>query len=261
MKPIQNQNTVSAKRGIPVELASQGSTPRDAAPETVQLYYFDTGVLTEDAGQAAGEIVVAMVQFGPILDEMGAALGSLGNSSLGFTSTALTTEREFRTSMKDLDYLSLSERAARITEGFAEGEFCVDHEKKMIYGVKADNSVSLTSATYKYPVSPASSSADDPLPVYDAVASATPGATTVTVAGTAEQLTTDPTPAKYVALTVPSTNTGRIAWGDETVVAGTNGSSLGAGQTIIIPVPGEDLSNLYIDSTVSGEGATWTILS
>ena len=98
----------------------------------------------------------------------------------------------------------------------------------------------------------------NPFPISEPFATINSSAKTVTSAGTAEALVGTSTAARLVAITANSANTGRIAVGGSGVVASTDGFSLGAGETAIIPVPGQDLENLYIVATVSTEGVKFT---
>jgi len=82
----------------------------------------------------------------------------------------------------------------------------------------------------------------------------------VTTAGTAVQLPA--LPVRTVALTAETDNTGVIVIGASTVVAALatrRGLPLSAGDTATFVV--SDLSELWMDSTVSGDGVTWIGLS
>lgn len=98
------------------------------------------------------------------------------------------------------------------------------------------------------------------------MATAGTGRQTVTTAGTRVQLgaagswTTGTGVISSIAITALSTNTGVIVVGDVACVAaaGTRrGTPLSANQTASFPV--DDVADLYMDSTVNGEGisATW----
>ena len=100
-------------------------------------------------------------------------------------------------------------------------------------------------------------SSTNPLPTTEPYASLNTGAKTVASAGTAEALAGSTT-ARLVAITTNSANTGRIAIGDNGVVASTDGMSLGSDETVVLPVPGDNLVNLFIDATVNGEGVKFT---
>lgn len=84
------------------------------------------------------------------------------------------------------------------------------------------------------------------------------GVTTVTTAGTDVVLSTY-TLAKWVSIQAQTDNSGYIAVGgagvDATISTGT-GILLAAGESITFPV--DNLSDVYIDSTVNGEGVRYT---
>jgi len=80
----------------------------------------------------------------------------------------------------------------------------------------------------------------------------------VTTAGTAEKLVSTATSCKWVIIVAEEDNTGTIVIGSSTVVAAKatrRGVPLNAGDSIMILI--DDLSKIYIDSTVSGEGVTF----
>lgn len=87
------------------------------------------------------------------------------------------------------------------------------------------------------------------------------GVKTVTTAGTDEALATT-TACKKVIIQAQTDNTGIIAVGasgvDATVATGT-GVALAAGEAIELEIT--DLADIYIDSTVNGEGVRYTYLT
>lgn len=84
------------------------------------------------------------------------------------------------------------------------------------------------------------------------------GVTTVTTAGTDVALAGS-TPAKWVSIQAQTDNTGLIAVGatgvDATVATG-NGVALSAGQVFSVPI--DNLADVFIDATVSGDGVRYT---
>lgn len=89
------------------------------------------------------------------------------------------------------------------------------------------------------------------------------GRKTVTTAATAERLVASSTPAKYVMLTAETDNTGVIAWGGSTVVATVltrRGQPLLAGDSSPW-IDVDDLYDIYLDTTVSGDGVTFVYLT
>lgn len=87
------------------------------------------------------------------------------------------------------------------------------------------------------------------------------GVKTVTTAGTDVPLASS-TSARWVIIQAQTDNTGVIAVGDAgvdaTVATGT-GVALAAGESISLPC--EDLASIYIDATVSGDGARYTYIT
>lgn len=88
------------------------------------------------------------------------------------------------------------------------------------------------------------------------------GRAVVTTAGTAVQITTTQTPISEVILTAETDNTGIVVVGGSTVVAALatrRGIPLSAGDSITLTI--NNLSRLYIDSTVSTDGVTYAYLT
>lgn len=84
------------------------------------------------------------------------------------------------------------------------------------------------------------------------------GRKTVTTAGTAVALASS-TACESVCVTALSTNTGTVVVGASTVVAaaGTRrGTPLAANESVTFNVG--DLSKIYVDSTVNGEGVSFS---
>jgi hypothetical protein len=87
------------------------------------------------------------------------------------------------------------------------------------------------------------------------------GRKTVTTAGTAVTLASS-TPAKRVTITALDTNTGVITVGGSGVIAASGtrtGVPLSAGDSYELDI--DNLSKVYIDATVSGEGVSFTYFS
>lgn len=83
------------------------------------------------------------------------------------------------------------------------------------------------------------------------------GTKSVTTAGTPEALSTDSNRVNIIYITANEDNTGYIYVGDSTVDASANtGNVLAAGDIIIYEY--ERLNQIYLDSTVNGEGVGFT---
>lgn len=83
----------------------------------------------------------------------------------------------------------------------------------------------------------------------------------VATAGTREALAAS-TPAKYVVITAETDNTGVVVVGGTTVVAALatrRGTPLDPGDTLTLEV--DNLNDVNLDSTVSGDGVTFTYLT
>lgn len=147
---LNGQTNISAQSPLPTEDMSDSSKRMDVSGETIQLYYYNSGVLTQDAGQAAGTVVVGAFAFRNIYDSIGSKIGSKNDNSLSFTCLAFTEEVEF-------DYIKFEQSelatgtgmAAVITDGFSNGQYCVDYKRGIIYGKKATTATSMTSVGYK----------------------------------------------------------------------------------------------------------------
>jgi len=106
-------------------------------------------------------------------------------------------------------------------------------------------------------------SASNPLPValFPSATTIGDGRKVVTTAGTSVALATS-TPCREVTITALGTNTGTLVVGGTTVVAsaGTRrGVALAAGASLTLQI--DDLADIYIDSTVNGEGVSYLYLA
>jgi len=92
MSLLKNQANVSPFRGMPVDDKGSSSSITSVTGETVQLYYNNAGTLTADAGQVAGVVVVGQLAYDNVKSILGSMEAIKADTSLTFTSTALTTE-------------------------------------------------------------------------------------------------------------------------------------------------------------------------
>lgn len=98
----------------------------------------------------------------------------------------------------------------------------------------------------------------NPMPVYKAFGTIVDGQKVVTTAATAVALGIS-TAIKRIYVQAETDNTGIIVIGSSTVVASLStrrGIALNAGDSIVIEI--DDLADLYIDSSVNGDGVTFT---
>lgn len=154
------QNGVSPQRRLPVDDGITANA-QTVTGETVQFYYYSaTGVLTQDAGQAAGTIVVANLTNKNVLNSLGDGIGNFGDTSFSFgTGTILTQFKPFRALLAEdaeltgeLALQAAKNRAIAVTEGFQNGWYAIDHEHGVIYGKKATTGTADT-GSYKVLVS------------------------------------------------------------------------------------------------------------
>lgn len=155
MSLLKKQTNASPFRGLPnLDVNSSRSITQQSA-ETVQLYYYAAGIQTIDAGQAAGVVVVGQLTFNNIRNVLGSMLANKDDTSLSFTSTALTAEvGESVISLQFVEALDESKgsvRAIAIGALLSNGQYYVDYVNGTIYGKKATTQTSLTSTSYKYP--------------------------------------------------------------------------------------------------------------
>lgn len=141
---------VSPQNPLPINDKNTSASVSSKTGETVALYYLNSGVVTADAGQAAGTVVFGKLTYSNIQNNAG-FIASYGDTSLSFTSTALTTEVAASTIGLDLlRAFKLSVLIPAIGEKLSNGQFVVLYQQGLIVGKKADTSTSLTSTAYKY---------------------------------------------------------------------------------------------------------------
>ena len=144
------QKYVSNQRGMPVQEKETSATITSVTAETVQLYYYSSGTLTADGGQAAGTVVVAQLARNNIKNALGSMQATKSDTSLSFTSSDLTSEVSLnKEEAEDGDFKSGTDRAEAITQTFSNGQYAVDYSKGLIYGKKASTGTTLTAAAYK----------------------------------------------------------------------------------------------------------------
>jgi len=148
MSLLEGQRCASAQHGLPTDDKGAFTGISPVTGETILLYYYSTGTKTIDAGQAAGVAVVGKIANDNVRNELGNVQARYNDTSLSFTSTALTNERAFPSEVDKWDKETPSERAELVTAGFANGDFTVDYSSGIIYGLKASTQVSLTAAAY-----------------------------------------------------------------------------------------------------------------
>lgn len=147
---LHKQAKVSPNRGMPVELTTITKKLNDITAEVVQLYFNDGWIYTADAGEAIGTAVIWKFVYTNVLDANGFKLGQAGDTSVTFTSTALTTEVEAPDWVFEAtDDLTVIERLNSITQNLDNWEYMIDYRGWVIYGKKASVTATLTSTAYK----------------------------------------------------------------------------------------------------------------
>ena len=184
-KLLRGQEQVSAKRPMPVNDVNVSSQTSTSSSATVQLYYYNAGVRTTDAGQAAGVVVDAVFAHKNILNSTGIDIASKVSTSLAYTCDALTTELEWEQRpdivevMEALDSNTDATLAAQVGALLNNGEFIIDYRKGLLIGKKATTTATMTNVTYKYSTG-LTVTVDSEFPAAAALADATANPTTTT---------------------------------------------------------------------------------
>lgn len=287
---MKNQSQASPFRGLPVNEVNQSSSVASVTGQTVQLYYYDgSGVQQVDAGQAAGTLVVGYLGATNIKNQLGTMGGSYLDTSLSFTSTALTTEKLFPSDQAEsVDEVSGAKRiqwilSSAVFSSLTNGDYVVDYTNGIIYGKKKSTQTSLTSVAYKVQV-PASGStviasnvnveewggtittlgqktmaASVPV-TFASDQSAIPttsSAPSTLLDGSVTALAATPTAigagaCQYVVVQALTTNTGSVTVGNSV----SQSITLNAGDAWSFAI--DNLSKVYFTTTVNGEGVAYS---
>jgi len=141
------QLDVSEQRRMPVDNIGADAI-FDVVGETLQFYYFNAGVLTIDAGEAAGTTIVGKLLYRNVKSSLGDVVGHYNDTSVTLTGgTTLVTLREFPALIAEdaeRNEFTLAAKAAAIVNKFTEGEYCIDHRTGTVYGLKGDANVTDT---------------------------------------------------------------------------------------------------------------------
>lgn len=141
---------------MPVNDTNLSSQVATSSSATVQLYYYNAGVRTTDAGQAAGTVVDAVFAHKNIQNSLGTSVASKNDTSLAYTCNALTTELELearpdiKALMEGLDYNLPYTKAVQVGALLNNGEFVIDYRRGLLIGKKATTTATMTGVTYKY---------------------------------------------------------------------------------------------------------------
>jgi len=249
----EKQEYIGDRLPCPVDIVADTAYTQSISGETVQLYYWNGDTLTIDAGQATGTIVIAKLAYSGILDSLGAMIGNAYDTSFSWTTNTVLPKASLQPLLKrnieDENNKTLKQIAADITNGFTNGQWCLDHRNGVIYGKKAATGVS-DIAAYKVLTQTTGGGAGlavgIPIVIYN-------GQKTVTTAGTRVALAASQA-VQTVTIRALVGNTGLIYIGGSSV-ASTNGVQLEPGDAITLAIA--NLATVYIDSAVNGEGVSY----
>lgn len=147
---LKKQAHVTPKRWLPAELTNIARKLQTVSNETVQLLYSNGTTLASDAGQIAGVSVVGKLASSSILGANWFKLGSMWDTSLSFTSTALTTEVAEPDGMFEaMDDQTVLETLKQVTLNLTNWQYIVDYRNGVIYGKKTSATTTLTATWYK----------------------------------------------------------------------------------------------------------------
>lgn len=164
---LKHQGQVSGRMPLPVDVMDSSSTASTFSAGTVQLYYYNSGTRTSDAGQAAGTVVDFAFSHRNIYDSLGVQVACKDNTSLVFTCAALTTEIDPTTNIKlanameSHDYGTPAEKAAAIGALLTSGQYVIDYRQGMGWAKKATTASTMTSTSYKISTVASGSSTTD----------------------------------------------------------------------------------------------------
>jgi len=279
------QKQVSEQRRLPVDNVGSDAVVAISG-EAVQFKYYSAGVLTTDAGEAAGTAIVAKLTNRNIKSALGDVTGTHLDTSLSFgVGTTLTDLRPYPALVGEkYDLESGEAKLNAIVAEFENGEYCIDHRTGAIYGIKADATAADTAdyiiettltgsspgvaanvnvnqwggtgttlgtkvAASSVPVTLAS---DQPVINVNDGGNTTvlSGSKSVATAGVAEALAAS-TAARAVIVQADTTNTGNVLVGN----AGSQDVLLFPGDSISIDI--DDLNKIYVDVTVNGESVNY----
>lgn len=151
---FRNQSDVSSQRPMPTNRMDDSFSVTDVTGETITFKYYNSGVLTTDAGQASGTLVIGKIAYGPVLDGMGTKEANKDNTSLSFTCAALTTEKPFPNDRLEGSFdASGATLLQNVCKNFSNGDYCIDYRTGTVYAKKATTAATMTSVAYKRPAS------------------------------------------------------------------------------------------------------------
>src|SRR3990167_9299240 len=144
------QNAVTNRLPLPVDVVADTAYGQSITGETVALYYFDSCVVTAEAGQAAGTVVIAKLAYSGVMDSLGAMVGNDKDTSLAWTTNTVLPIADIQpckySEIENPSNATLAQIAADVTANFTNGQWCLDHRNGIIYGKKKTTGTSDTAA-------------------------------------------------------------------------------------------------------------------
>ena len=140
---------------MPTSEVNASATVATTSSATVQLYYYNAGVRTTDAGQAAGVVVDAVLGYKNIQNALGTSIATKNDTSLAYTCDALTTELDWYAYpdivavMEGTDNLTPAKKSAAVGALLTNGQFIIDYRSGLLIGKKATTTATMTSVTMK----------------------------------------------------------------------------------------------------------------
>ncbi len=133
-----------------VDPVDQSSRVTNISGESVSLIVASTNAA--DVGSAISTIIYGRIINGGVLDSMKMSIGTKNDTSLTFSSTTLTTEKEFP--YEAWAHASETTRTKKLDTVVAntlttDGDYCVNYRTGLVVGKKADTGTSLT-VSYSY---------------------------------------------------------------------------------------------------------------
>jgi len=136
---FDGQDHISDRIPLPVDVIADTAFINDISGEVTVIKYWASNVLTTDAGQAAGTVVMIKLAYSGILDSAGAMIGNSQDTSFAWTTGTIFTSLVPcpKRHIEDGENATLEQIAADMTSDFSNGDYCIDHRNGVIYGVKA----------------------------------------------------------------------------------------------------------------------------
>jgi len=230
------QKHITNRLPVPVDVVADTTYVQSITGEAMALYYFNSGVPTADAGQAAGTVVVFQLAYSGICDRMGSMIGNDKETSLTWTTDTVLPIASIQpfpaTHAEDPTNATLSQIAADITANYTNGQWCLDHRTGIGYGKKATTGTGDTAA-YKVRTATTGGSTT----VTESVNIMKVGSDAVAAANTARTTATKVLPTQNIGADGTVSPTGSLLTNAPftKLTDGTSNLTLGTGTTKTVP--------------------------